>query len=276
VLNGLDLFSGIGGLTLALAPWVRPVAYCENDRYAQSVLLSKMGSGELPSAPIWDDVTTMRGDALRNIDIVYGGFPCQDVSLAGARKGLDGERTGLFREAIRLIRECKPQFVFFENVPGIRRYVPSVRGELEALGYDCRDGFLSAAEVGANHIRNRWWLLAHANGRRTHAKQELAQECKSEAKPSRDGTKEPLADSTSERLEKGLRLNGGISEGARPTGKPMSGCDDWYSREWWGTEPQLARVVDGIPHRAHRIKGLGNAVVPAQAREAFKRLVGLT
>lgn len=92
MLNGLDLFSGIGGLTLALAPWVRPVAYCENDRYAQSVLLSRISSGDLPNAPIWDDVRTLKAWDIPNVDIVYGGFPCQDVSVAGARAGLDGER----------------------------------------------------------------------------------------------------------------------------------------------------------------------------------------
>lgn len=161
-MNGLDLFSGIGGLTLALSPWVRPIAYCEIEPYARAVLLSRMEAGDLPSAPIWDDVRTLRGDDLPVVDIIYGGFPCQDVSLAGARAGLDGERTGLFREAVRLVRECKPKFVFLENVPGIRRFVHTVRGELEALGYDCRDGFLSAGEVGANHIRNRWWILAHS------------------------------------------------------------------------------------------------------------------
>ena len=162
MLNGLDLFTGIAGITVALSEWVKPVAYCENDRYAQAVLLSRMGDGSIPRAPIWDDVRTLTGEMLPTIDIIYGGFPCQDVSVAGARKGLDGERTGLFREAIRLVRECRPQFVFLENVPGVRKFVFTIRGELEALGYDCRDGFLSAAEVGANHIRNRWWLLANS------------------------------------------------------------------------------------------------------------------
>ncbi len=171
MLNGLDLFSGIGGLTVALSPWVRPVAYCERERFAAAVLFNRMSDGLIPKAPIFPDVRELRGAILPSIDIIYGGFPCQDVSSAGLRKGLDGERTGLFREAIRLVRECRPQFVFLENVPGIRRYVPTVRQELEALGYDCRDGFLSAAEVGAHHIRNRWWLLAHTNGARIQNRQ---------------------------------------------------------------------------------------------------------
>jgi len=75
-MNGLDLFSGIGGIGIALEPWVRTVAYCERDRYAQGVLLSRMRSGDIDTAPIWDDVTTLRGDMLPRIDIIFGGFPC--------------------------------------------------------------------------------------------------------------------------------------------------------------------------------------------------------
>lgn len=236
MLNGLDLFSGIGGLTRALDEWVWPRAYCENDRYCQAVLLSRMASNDLPNAPIWDDVRTLQGAFLPQIDIIYGGFPCQDISVAGLRKGLDGERTGLFREAIRIISECRPKFVFLENVPGVRKYAPTIRKELEALGYDCRDGFLSAAEVGANHIRNRWWLLAHSNGQRRGEKQISFQKCSYTAK---------------------------------------SWNDSSQTNQWWATEPNVGRVVNGLSFRVDRIRGLGNAVVPLQAKEAFKRLCGL-
>src|SRR3972149_8825591 len=100
---GLDLFSGIGGITKALEGYALPVAYCENDPYCQRVLLSRMGTGDLPPAPIWDDVRTLqRGDLPIFPDIIWGGFPCQDVSLAGLRIGLEGKRTGLFSEIIRL------------------------------------------------------------------------------------------------------------------------------------------------------------------------------
>src|SRR5690606_10421534 len=129
MLRGLDLFSGIGGLTLALAPWVRPVAYCENDRYATAVLLSRMRTGDLPCAPIWDDVRTLRGDMLPSVDIIYGGFPCQDISCAGRGAGLAGGRSGLFFEIARLARELRPRFVFLENVPAI-----TTRGLGDVLG----------------------------------------------------------------------------------------------------------------------------------------------
>ena len=89
-MNGLDLFSGIGGISLALNPWVRTVAYCERDPYAQSVLLSRMQSSHIDYAPIWDDVQTLKGEELPEIDIISGGFPCQDISVAGNGAGLAG------------------------------------------------------------------------------------------------------------------------------------------------------------------------------------------
>lgn len=162
-MNGLDLFSGLGGISLALEPWINTIAYCENDPYACGVLLSRMANGQLQHAPIWDDVTTLRGEHFKGqpVDFVSGGFPCQDLSVAGTGRGLDGERSGLYREVIRLVRELRPSFVFLENVPNIRtKGADVVTGDLAGLGYDCRWTTLSASEVGAPHKRNRWWLLA--------------------------------------------------------------------------------------------------------------------
>jgi DNA (cytosine-5)-methyltransferase 1 len=266
MLNGLDLFSGIGGLAIALGEWVRPVAYCEIEPYAAGVLFSRMADGAIPTAEVFPDIRTLRCFDLPGIDIIYGGFPCQDVSTAGLRKGLDGERTGLFREAIRLVSECQPQFVFFENVPGIRRYVPSVRSELEAFGYDCRDGFLSAAEVGANHIRNRWWLLAHANGDRCgelhESESQRKQRREDSANSFHNGAQESMADAKSARL----------SRSERTTREQLAGPKRQMR---WATEPNVGRVVNGLPMRVDRIKGLGNSVVPQCAKEAFKILMGV-
>jgi DNA (cytosine-5)-methyltransferase 1 len=157
--NGLSLFSGIGGLDLALSEWVRPIAYCEAEPYAQAVLMSRMWDGRLVRAPIWPDVRTLRG-----CDLLYGGFPCQDISAAGAGAGLAGERSGLYFELERIVRETKPAFVFLENVPAIRtRGLGRVVWGLSELGYDCRWTVVSAAEVGAWHLRKRWFLLAHAS-----------------------------------------------------------------------------------------------------------------
>ena len=195
-MNGLDLFSGIGGIGLALEPWVRTVAYCERDRYAQGVLLSRMRSGDIDKAPIWDDVTTLRADMLPRIDIIFGGFPCQDLSVAGRGKGLAGERSGLFFEIIRLVKELSPRFVFLENVPAIRtRGLSEVVNALTEIGYDCRWTCLSAGDVGAPHKRERWFLLAHAK---------------------------------SEGLESN-RNSGGIGEGISSKGFPMSSIDGGIS-----------------------------------------------
>jgi len=253
-LNGLDLFSGIGGLSLALAPWVKPVAYCEIDRYATATLLSRQADGALQVAPIWDDVRSLSKDVLPGIDIIYGGFPCQDISCAGNGVGLAGERSGLFFEVARLVSEIRPSFVFLENVPAIRtKGADVVAGRLSDLGYDARWDVLSAFDVGAPHIRERWWLLAadanSFNGRTQPEQPEFSDQT--------------IAD-----------ING--------EAWALAGADDarWLQgREagrLWPAESGICGVADGIPHRVDRIKGLGNSVCPQTAREAFRRLMGIT
>lgn len=280
---GLDLFSGIGGLTEALDGYSRPVAYCENDRHATGVLLSRMARGDLPRAPIWDDVKTLTAEMLPPVDIVYGGFPCQDISVAGRGKGLGGERSGLFFEVVRLVSDIRPRFVFLENVAALTfRGAERVVGEFCRLGYDTRWGILSAADVGANHQRERWWLLAHTGhgiGRGLGPTEERNQDAKE-----RGGNHHSPGGP------------GEQSEDAANTSKHQrDGWGDWVSR--WRREPLealqdarkrgrkkdgvsipeslLGRVAYGLPFRVDRLRGLGNAVVPAQAREAFERLMGL-
>jgi len=162
-LNGLSLFTGIGGFELGLESYIKPVIYCEREPYCVAVLLERMRENKIPSAPICTDIRELWGDMLPKIDIITAGFPCQDVSFAGPRKGLGGERTVLFWEVVRLAKETSAPFVFIENVQGISKYVPIIRNAFEEIGYSCRDGFLSAADVGANHKRERWFLLAYAN-----------------------------------------------------------------------------------------------------------------
>jgi len=241
---GLDLFSGIGGITKALEQWVVPLAYVEKDAYAQGVLLSRMECGDLPRAPIWDDISTLKPVCLPKlvIDIVYGGFPCQDISVAGNGVGLGGERSGLFQHIARIVKETNPKFVFLENVPAIRtRGLNCVVQTFTELGYDCRWTIVSAAEVGAVHIRKRWFLLAYANGERLRKKQwkEFATSERS-VEPNSKSSPESLAES--------------------PSGK---------------IEPRVVRTGDGIPFVVDRNRALGNSVVPAQARKAFIKLMGI-
>jgi len=157
MLNGIDLFSGIGGISLALSEYVRPLAYCEIDPYCQAVLLSHQHKGTLPAAPIWDDIRTFPyGWFVDWIDIIYAGFPCQGISVAGHGKGLADERSGLFWEIVRLAKEIKPKFLFLENVPAITsRGGGTVVSALTEMGYDCRWCVISAASVGACHRRDR-------------------------------------------------------------------------------------------------------------------------
>lgn len=173
-MNGLDLFSGIGGISLALRPWVRTTAYCEKERYAAAVLLQRMWHGDIDSAPIWDDVRTLRGSDLPKIDIISGGFPCTDISCAGRRAGLAGEDSKLFFEMFRLVKECRPQLVFIENPTGILvRGGVEVRKAFDEIGYVGEWDVLSAFDVGAPQLRNRaWFLAADSNRWGAYSKQE--------------------------------------------------------------------------------------------------------
>ena len=243
MLNGLDLFSGIGGISIALSPWVRTIAYCEQDRYAQSVLLSRMSEGKLHRAPIWDDVQTLTGEMLPTIDIIFGGFPCQDISVAGRGEGLGGERSGLFYEIIRLTKETRTPFVFLENVPAIRtRGLREVARAFTEIGYDCRWTCLSAASVGAPHKRERWFLLAHANSSDLRVKQGWSgrENRQREVELRDDGSEESLADSNSIGLSQ---------ERTKLETTRASRNSDETSSEWWAVEPAVGRTIDGLSRK---------------------------
>ncbi|MDH4163347.1 MAG: DNA cytosine methyltransferase [Nitrospirota bacterium] len=289
-----------------MEPYVVPRAYCENEPHAQAVLLSRMFKGEVPAAPIWDDVRTLRGeDFLGSIDVLYGGFPCQDISTAGRGGGLDGKRSGLYWEIHRLAKEIEPPFIFLENVPAIRtRGLDVVVRSLTDLGYDCRWDVVSAAEVGAHHLRKRWFLLAYADGKLL--RHESGRECRAfgqgpdvarydgaegfmgdangarlairkeqssrqEFSPSQRASAS-LADASSRRRDEGDSDAGGGSgdESERP--EEWRRSPDRY--RWWDVEPDVGRVAHGVPLRGNRLRGLGNAVVPLQAQIAFERLLG--
>lgn len=288
MLNGLDLFSGIGGLSIALSEWVKPIAYCEIDTYCQGVLLSRISEGRLPrpSTGIWDDIKTFDGSVFKkSIDIMYGGFPCQDISVAGRGKGLEGERSGLFFEIMRLAKEIKPPFIFLENVPAItsRGGLRVVR-EIAEMGYDCRWCVISAASVGAYHKRERWFLLAHSKHARPYGSEidRSTTESVSDSQKGKNTAEQfegvdfagNVADSSSMRCDK--RPSEAIYSQRETEQHEKFGNDSSKIFNYWkDIEPPVCGVADGIPHRVDRIKGLGNAVVPQQAKEAFKILMGL-
>ena len=297
---GLDLFSGIGGITEALADWVTPIAYCEYDKYVRSVLCSRMLERKIPCAPIWDDVRTLKSSFIPPVDIIYGGFPCQDISAAGRRVGLDGKRSALYWELHRLVDECRPAFVFLENVPGIRtRGLGEVVRSLADVGYDSRWTRISAESVGAPHIRERWFLLAHNKSiGRGEGRTEISSRERVDVVTGSSGE---VADTNGElvRYESGRRFRAGrenqtvignigamadTASAGRVESRADRSGDSQITRPfndiggpgWWDVEPDVGRMANGVQFRVDRVKSLGNAVVPQQAKAAYQKLMGFT
>ena len=220
----LDLFAGIGGFTLGLErAGFETAAFCEIDPYAQKVLAKHW-----PGVPIYDDVRTITAERLASdgigVDVITGGFPCQDISVAGNQNGIEkGSRSGLWSECARLLRELRPQYAIFENVTNLLNgergaWFKRVLWDISKVGYDAEWHCIPASELGAHHHRDRIWIVAYPN---------------------------------SAQCQRG-RLPFGISQ---EHSEPVISS-------WWETEPNVDRVADGVPARSHRLKCLGNAVVP--------------
>jgi DNA (cytosine-5)-methyltransferase 1 len=164
VLNELALFAGAGGGILGgkLLGW-RTVYAVEWEPYAASVLMQRQNDGVLETFPIWDDVCTFDGRPWKGIvDVVSGGFPCQDISNAGKCEGIGGERSGLWREMARIICEVRPRYAFIENVAALaNRGLQTVLGDLAAMGMDAKWGVFSSCSCGAAHARERMFILAY-------------------------------------------------------------------------------------------------------------------
>ena len=166
-MNELALFSGAGGGILGghIVGW-RTVCAVEIEPYPRNILLARQDDGTLPPFPIWDDVSTFDGRPWRGVvDVVSGGFPCQDISSAGSGAGIDGTKSGLWREMARIILEVRPRYAFVENSPMLTaRGLGRVLGDLAEMGYNAAWGVLGASDMGAPHIRKRIWILANADG----------------------------------------------------------------------------------------------------------------
>ncbi len=162
-MNELALFAGAGGGILggALLGW-NTVCACEIEPYPRRVLLHNQELGLLPRFPIWDDIRTFDGTPWHGIiDVVSGGFPCQDISSAGKGAGITGTRSGLWAEMHRIIREVRPRYAFMENSPMLTsRGLGRVLGDLAEIGYDACWCVLGASDCGASHRRDRIWILA--------------------------------------------------------------------------------------------------------------------
>ena len=254
-----SLFSGIGGLELGLerAGLGPTIWQVERDPYAQRIL-----ERHWPDARRFDDVRTVGAHNLAPVDLICGGFPCQDISVAGKGAGLDGERSGLWVEFARIVRELRPRFVVVENVPALlARGFGRVLGDLAACGYDAEWDCIPAAAVGAPHLRDRLFVVAYPNGSGALESEGGVREVGGRAGDS--GAE--MADADRERREK--------RDPAAFAG--YVGLASWRAAQEgraWLPEPNVGRVADGVPARMDRLRCLGNAVVP-QVAEVIGRAI---
>lgn len=281
-LKVLDLFSGIGGFSLGLEKaGMETVAFCEIDPLARRVLKKHW-----TRVPVFKDVKNLKyylgqdseamvlddGDIVDvyagKIDVICGGFPCQDISVAGKGKGLKGERSGLWTEFKRLIQEIKPRYAIVENVANLRgKGLAQVIQDLRQIGYDCEWHIISARSVGAPHLRERIWIIAYPNSTELRDGSKRAKKGRLNIQPERE-TESPD-------ISKERRIDTSNSDDFRlwkpfATEKEKS---EWWAKatasvsHWSKVEPPICGVDDGLPRgldkaRRERIKQLGNAVVP--------------
>ena len=221
-----SLFSGIGGLELgieAAVPGLRTCWQVEQDEFCRRVLAKHW-----PDAKRYTDVRTVKPEDIRDADVLCGGFPCQDISLAGSGSGLAGDKSALWWEMYRLISVALPRVVVAENVPALTgRGLSDVLCSLARSGYTCEWDTISAAAVGGHHIRRRIFIVAYRNA----------------ANP----------------VRKGLQGQREVTERASTKFAHFS------SSTWRETAPKLCSTSDGVPRRVARIRALGNAVVPQVA-----------
>jgi DNA (cytosine-5)-methyltransferase 1 len=285
-----SLFSGIGGIDLGLERAGMEVVWqCEIDSYCRKVLAKHW-----PDVHCYEDVRTL-DDTTPKVDIICGGFPCQPVSHAGRRKGMQDDRW-LWPEFVRVIRAVRPRWVLAENVPGLLsietgRLFGGVLRDLAESGYDAEWDCIPAAALGAPHIRERVFLIAHTDSDRDAARQQEHTPARQSTRlgadgdvaharygfrapwakgrahesegASRDASRrgEALANAAAERLEGPQLFGQRLSEQRGPE-----------HQGWWATEPDVGRVAHGVPARVDRLRGLGNAVVP-QVAEYVGRMI---
>jgi len=285
-MNELALFAGAGGGILGgkLLGW-RTVCAVEWEPYPASILCARQNDGLLPPFPIWDDVQTFDGKPWRGIvDVVSGGFPCQDISAAGKGAGIDGERSGMWGEMARIIHEVRPKFVFVENSPMLTsRGLGRVLGDLASMGFDARWGVLGANAVGAPHQRERIWIYgSHPSSQRWNDRvgdwkeRQLLRDKNwdaSQSKSEREGwfswvgqVGSDVAFSESKGLERWQNRRN-IQQA-----KPRFGEGSWTVKDYWRTEPNVGRVADGVAARVDRLKAIGNGQVPLCAATAWRIL----
>lgn len=282
-MNVLDLFSGIGGFSLGLErAGMKTIAFCEIDKKAQLVLRKHW-----PNVPIFEDVSTLKKEDLNEqVDVICGGFPCQDISLAGRGAGLEGARSGLWYEFHRLINEIKPRYAIIENVSALRsRGLDKVLWSLAEIGYDAEWHCIPASAVGAPHQRDRIWIVAypsswgcqglydwHPESENAFTSSENVAHTNSEWQLQQEGSEQNERGRTCDCGENVAHTNSAQREGGGLPSGILAENANLGGTSWWEVEPSVGRVAHGIPNWSHRLKQLGNAVVP-QIPEAIGRAI---
>ncbi len=244
MLRVLDLFSGIGGFSLGLerTGGFETVAFCEIEPFPRRVLAKHW-----PGVPIYDDVRTLTAERLAadgiGVDVICGGFPCQDISSAGRKVGIVGKRSGLWSEFSRLIGELRPSHVLVENVSALlSRGLDRVLGDLAEVGYNAEWHCIPASAIGACHGRDRFWLVAYPHSDSKSSGADHDEACRNEA----------LCEITNA---------GRISRHLGRLRRQQQRVS--WDRVWPNENPPLGMGVDdGLSQRLDRLKALGNSVVP--------------
>lgn len=285
-MNELALFAGGGGPVWASALLGhRVVCAVEIEAFQRSVLLARQRDGVFPVFPVWDDIRTFDGKPWCGaVDLVSGGFPCTDISLAGKGAGIDGEKSGLWREMARVIREVQPRFVFVENVRAlVSRGLDRVLGDLADLGFDAEWDCFRASDVGAPHKRERLFILAYRPSPRRERPQDArtgghgAGKVCGEQQQAQTLQRVVLDDSDRQRCEEqrvsiagGTELAGPECPGFPPRPNDAHGWAEYIAKG--GPQPAVCRSADGLADRGKRLATLGNGWVPQAAALAFRVL----
>ncbi len=280
----LDLFSGIGGFSLA-ASWIwkdelEIVGFCETDKYCQKVL-----NKHWPDVPIYNNIKELDGTQFKSIGLIAGGFPCQPFSQAGKRKGAADDRA-LWPEMFRVIKEAKPCWIVGENVAGIiNMELDTVLSDLESEGYETQAFIIPACSTDAPHRRDRVWIVANNADTRFESmckrKNSILADTISNAE--RSAHRGTVGGSKQEREKqnqrKGCEVRNNPTNGSQDVSnakrvyvqrcKGGSGEKQFGGSCGWLPEPAVGRVAHGIPNRVDRLKCLGNAIVPQVAARIF-------
>jgi len=265
----LDLFSGIGGFSLGLEKaGMETIAFCEFEPHAQEVLRKHW-----PDVPIHSDVRSLDAKQYRGtVDVVCGGFPCQDLSSAGKQAGFSGARSSLYREMLRIISECMPRYAIFENVTGLLtgesgRWFGQFLYDLAEIGFDAEWHCIEAGYVGAPHRRDRVWVIAYPSMRNDRdSKHKQAKRQKQEFRKSISGV-EVFANANSKRCKGFAKIAHDIKQQVE-----FMRSSETARERFNLSESPLRGANDGLPRRLDRLRRLGNSVVP-QIPEAIGRAI---